>query len=145
MANVERIGVSLESDLLEDFDELIRTEKYANRSEAIRDLIRDKLSVAKTELPNAQGMAAVIVMYDHHASGLSQKLASLQHSKYFSTIVSMHIHVDHHNCLEIIALRGAIPEIKKMADEIIALKGVKIGKMSLVSMDSKKNKTHHKH
>ncbi len=145
MSSVERIGVSIENELLEKFDNLISSQGYQNRSEAIRDLIRDKISTNQIELPNTTGVAAVCVVYDHHSSQLTQKLAQVQHSKFFSTISSMHIHINHDNCLEIITLRGKISEIKKMADQIVSLKGVKLGKVNLVSIDSELGHVHHKH
>jgi CopG family nickel-responsive transcriptional regulator len=143
MANIERIGVSLESELLVQFDKLIAELGYQNRSEAIRDMIREKLSQKHLAEPGASGVAAVCVVYDHHSSGIAEKLTSLQHSHFFSTVSSMHIHIDHHNCLEVITLKGQISEIKKMADQIVSLKGVKLGKVNLVSLDAETQPHHH--
>ena len=132
---VERIGISLETELLKKFDQVIDSIGYQNRSEAFRDMIREKLSQKQLQEPKAFGVAVVCVVYDHHSSQISQKLAAVQHNKYFSTIASMHIHIDHDNCLEIITLRGKIVEIKKMAEQIVSFKGVKLGKVNLISID----------
>jgi len=131
----QRIGVSLESDLLEDFDSFISEQGYTNRSEAIRDLIREKLTAEKLTEPDTTAVAAIFVVYDHHQSNLAQKLTSLQHSHLLKTISSIHIHITHHNCLEVILLRGKVSEITKLGDNIVSLKGVKLGKVNLIAVD----------
>lgn len=143
MAGIERIGISLESGLLKKFDKLIDGLGYANRSEAVRDLIREKLSQKQLAEAKGEAVAAVCLVYDHHTSGLSKKLTEMQHSKFFHTISAMHIHIDHHNCLEVITLKGKVSEIQKMAERIVSLKGVKLGKVNLVSIDEGKKHGHH--
>jgi CopG family nickel-responsive transcriptional regulator len=135
MEQIERIGVSLERNLLADFDKLIAKKGYASRSEAIRDLIREELSQVKTGDPRASAMAAVCLVYDHHASELMQKLTHLQHSHLLQTISSMHIHLDEHDCMEIIVLRGKVGEINDTAEKILSTKGVKLGKINLISTE----------
>ncbi len=132
MAQVERIGVSLEKDLLAKFDRLIGQQGYQSRSEVIRDLVRQQLSSEQLDNPSANAVAAVCLVYDHHASNLMRKLTALQHSHLLQTISSLHIHLGHHDCMEIIVLRGRIGQIKKVADNIISQKGVKLGKINLV-------------
>lgn len=133
MDKVSRIGVSLEKDLLGEFDRLIAKQGYQNRSEAIRDLVRDKLSKERLGDPKAEVVAAVCLVYDHHSTKLMGKMTGLQHSHLLKTISSMHIHLDRHDCMEVIVLKGKVGEIEKLAGEIISLKGVKLGKINLIS------------
>ena len=133
MSTIERVGVSLEKDLLGQFDTLIDAQGYTNRSEAIRDLIRDRLSQEQLANPQADAVAGVFLVYDHHSTKLSDKLIKLQHSHILQVIASTHIHLDHHNCLEVIILKGKVKEIEKLANNIAALKGVKLSRMNLMS------------
>ena len=134
-AKTQRIGVSLENDLLCEFDTFINEQGYTNRSEAIRDLIREKLTSEKLTSPQTTAVAAIFVVYDHHQSKLAQKLTHLQHSHLLQTISSIHIHITHHDCLEVILLRGKVSEITKLGDNIVSLKGVKLGKVNLIAVD----------
>ena len=134
MDRVQRIGISLESGLLEEFDEFISKQGYSNRSEAVRDMIRDRLTQEQLGKPQTEAVAAVFVVYDHHQAQLAQKLIELQHSHLLKTISSMHIHIGHHDCLEVILLRGKVSEITKLGDHIVSLKGVKLGKVNLISV-----------
>jgi len=136
MQRIERIGVSLEEELLSRFDKLIAKKGYQSRSEAIRDLVRQQLSGERLADPKAKAVAAVFVVYDHHSTKLMEKLTSLQHSHLLQTISSMHIHLDEHDCLEVIVLRGKVAEINKMAENMLSQKGVKLGKINLVAADS---------
>ena len=133
MKGVERIGVSLEKELLSSFDELISEQGYQNRSEAIRDLIREQLSKSRRSDPTAKAIATVCLVYDHHATKLMEKLTSLQHSHLLQTICAMHVHLDEHDCMEIIVLKGKVDEINKMGEQILSQKGVKIGKVNFVT------------
>ncbi len=135
MGNMQRIGVSLEASLLEKFDEVIALQGYTNRSEAVRDLVREKLTAEQLNNPDAEAVAGVFVVYDHHHSDVSQKLTKLQHNELLKTISSMHVHLGHHDCLEVILLKGKIKEIKKLAENIVSLKGVKLGKVNFVATD----------
>jgi len=135
MANVQRVGISVEELLLRRFDKLIARAGYANRSEAIRDLIREKLTAEQLANPKTKAVAAVFVVYDHHQHGLGQKLTALQHSHLLKTISSMHVHIGHHDCLEVILLRGKVREITKLADNIVSLRGVKSGTVNLIAVD----------
>ena len=116
---IERIGVSLESDLLAEFDELIVEKGYQNRSEAIRDLIRQQISERILQDEKNKAVAAVCIVYDHHSTQLMQKLTHLQHSHLLQTISSMHIHLDDHDCMEIIVLRGNVGDIVVHQSEIL--------------------------
>ncbi len=135
MEKVERIGVSLDKPLLEKFDKLIVLQGYQSRSEAIRDLVRQQLSEEKLEDSSASAVAAVCLVYDHHASNLMKRLTALQHSHLLQVISSLHIHLGEHDCMEIVVLKGRIGQIKKVADSIISQKGVKLGKINLVPME----------
>lgn len=131
----QRIGISLEEDLLSKFDDLITKSGYTNRSEAVRDLIREKLAAQKLADPNSSTIAAIFVVYDHHQAKLAQKLIQLQHSHLIHAISSIHIHITHHNCLEVILLKGKVKEIQKLSDNIVSLKGVKFGKVNFITSD----------
>jgi len=135
MNQVERIGVSLDKKLLSKFDDLIAKQGYQSRSEAIRDLIRQQLSGEQLQQPKAKAVAAVFLVYDHDSTKLMQKLTVLQHSHILQTISSMHIHLDEHNCLEVIVLRGQVGEINKMADSLLSMKGVKLGRTNLLATE----------
>jgi CopG family nickel-responsive transcriptional regulator len=132
MSLVERVGVSLEKELLVAFDKLISQQGYQSRSEAIRDLIRQQLSSARLTNDKTQAVAAVVLVYDHHATALMERLTDLQHSHLLQTISSLHVHLGHHDCLEVIVLKGRVGEINKMADMLISIKGVKLGKVNLL-------------
>ncbi len=133
MKQVERIGVSLDKKLLLMFDKLIAKRGYQSRSEAIRDLIRQQLSSEQLSNPKARAVAAVCLVYDHHATKLMEKLIGLQHSHVLQTISAMHIHLDHSDCLEVIMLRGRVGEIERTAENIISLKGVKLGRINFIA------------
>ena len=129
----ERIGISLDGDLLAGFDALIKQQGYTNRSEAVRDLIREKLVKEKLANPKTRAVAAVFVVYDHHHRQVSQKLMALQHSEFLKIISSIHVHIGHHDCLEVILIRGKVSEITKLGENIVSLKGVKLGRVNLIS------------
>ncbi len=135
MEQVERIGVSLEKKLLSSFDKLIAKQGYPSRSEAIRDLIRQQLSSERLSDPAAKAVAAVFVIYDHHSTKLMQEMVGMQHSHLLQTICSMHVHLDAHDCMEVIVLKGQVGEINKMGENILSLKGVKLGKANLISTE----------
>ena len=126
---LKRFGVSLEEDLLVAFDALVTARGYTNRSEAIRDLIRDALVDRDWASDDAETAAAVVLVYDHHRRDLASKLTDLQHRALGVTIAAMHAHLDHDNCLEVILLRGKARELKRIGDQLIATKGVKHGRL----------------
>ncbi len=135
MTKIERVGVSLEKELLGAFDKLISQQGYQSRSEAIRDLIRQQLSVKKLGNDKANAVAAVVLVYDHHATALMERLTELQHSHFLQTISSLHVHLDKHDCLEVIVLRGRVGEINKMGEKLISIKGVKLGRVNLLATE----------
>ena len=140
MAELERIGVSLDGELLSMFDRLIAEQGYPSRSEALRDLVRRRLSEQRLQHPKAEAVGAVFLVYDHHSTKLTKSLIDLQHTHTQGTslhvISSLHIHLDQHDCLEVIVLRGRVGEIEKMAEGLISMKGVKLGRLNVVATES---------
>lgn len=128
MAEVVRFGVSTDARLLERFDELLERRGYVNRSEGVRDLIRAALVDDEWTRGDELAVGTVTLVYDHHASDLSDKLTQHQHSHHEEIISTLHIHLDAHNCLEVVVLRGIASEIKRIAEGLIGTKGVKHGK-----------------
>jgi CopG family transcriptional regulator, nickel-responsive regulator len=133
MSELVRFGVSLERTLLEKFDTFIRERNYTNRSEAIRDLIRQEL-IKKEWLQGEDVAGTITLIYDHHKRDLQGKLTDIQHDYQKLIISTQHIHLDHDNCLEIIAARGKPANLQKLADNIKAIKGVKHGALSMSSV-----------
>ncbi|MBN2282197.1 MAG: nickel-responsive transcriptional regulator NikR [Candidatus Marinimicrobia bacterium] len=126
---MKRFGVSLPDELLEKFDLSIKEKGYANRSEALRDLIRD--SLLKDQINSDAIVAGTLTLvFDHHTPDLSRKLDEIQHNHHGSVLSKLHIHLDHHNCLEVAVLKGKCSEIRKLADLMVALRGVKHGKLT---------------
>jgi CopG family nickel-responsive transcriptional regulator len=135
MSNLIRFGVSLDRELLERFDSYLSEKGYENRSEGIRDLIRDILVSREWETadPNEERMAVVSIVYDHHESDLPSKLTELQHERHGVVHSALHIHLDRHNCLEILVLRGDTASILDLGNKLISTRGVRHGKMILTT------------
>jgi CopG family transcriptional regulator, nickel-responsive regulator len=132
MSELIRFGVSLEKSLLERFDALIRGRQYTNRSEALRDLIRREL--VQREWQEGRDVAgAITLIYDHHHREVLSKVTDTQHKFQQVIISTQHIHLDHHNCLEIIAARGKAKQMQKLADALTSIKGVRHGTLSMSS------------
>ena len=131
--SIKRFGISLDSSLLKNFDRHISKKGYANRSEAIRDLIRDSLVKEEWEYGEKETVGAITIVYSHDTRELTDTLTDIQHNFHTSIVSSMHVHLDHHNCLEVIIVKGKGKEIKKIADRLIGTKGVKHGKLSLTT------------
>ncbi|MCX5698935.1 MAG: nickel-responsive transcriptional regulator NikR [Candidatus Omnitrophica bacterium] len=130
MSSIARFGVSLDKGLLEKFDKLIASKSYTNRSEAFRDLIRQEL-IQKQWQSGQEVAGAIILIYDYHKRELVNKLMDIQHEFGDIIISSQHVHLDHHNCLEIIAVKGSPKEAQKLADSLKSVKGVKHGTLSM--------------
>jgi len=127
-----RFGVSLEKQLLERFDALIRQRQYTNRSEALRDLIRSEL-VQRAWQEGSEVAGAITLIYDHHKRDVLSKVTDTQHGFQEVIISTQHIHLDHHNCLEIIAARGRAEEVQRLAEALKSIKGVRHGTLSMSS------------
>jgi CopG family nickel-responsive transcriptional regulator len=132
MSKIVRFGVSLEKELLEKFDILSREKQYPNRSEAIRDLIREEL-VKREWVEGKEVAGAITLVFDHHKRELMNTLTDIQHDFYQLIISSQHVHLDHDNCLEIIVVRGKPRGAKELADKLRATKGVKYGSLSIAT------------
>lgn len=131
-----RTGVALDSDLLKRFDRQIQSEGYENRSEAFRDLIRDRLNDARLKSGESFVVGAVTLIYDHHSRLLPDKLMELQH-KYHEVIIStVHSHLDHDMCLEVVVVRGPLEKVQALGNRLIGLKGVQHGKLVMSSPDA---------
>jgi len=133
MGKTIRFGVSLDSDLLEKFDKHCEERSYQTRSEAIRDLIRNTLVQREWEQAEGDLAGTLTLVYDHHKSGLSQRLTEVQHDAHHVIQSSLHVHLDHHNCLEVIILKGDADTIKDLGQKLISTKGVKHGNLALTT------------
>ena len=129
MTELVRFGISMEGRLLESFDRLIEGKGYSNRSEAVRDLIRNALVDEQWSHENMEAVGTVSLVYDHHTRELSDKLTEHQHSHHRNIISALHVHLDAHHCLEVVVIKGKAGEIRRLADELIGTKGVKHGRL----------------
>lgn len=133
MSELSRIGVAIDSGLLDKFDHLIAERGYVNRSEAFRDLIRDELIRKATESPDSNVVGTVTLVYDHHVRMLNDRLMDLQHEYHRSILSTLHVHLDHDNCLEVLVVRGKAGVVQKIADALISTKGVKHGRLTITT------------
>jgi CopG family nickel-responsive transcriptional regulator len=131
-----RTGVALDSDLLKRFDRLIRSEGYDNRSEAFRDLIRDRLNDANLQSSDIFVVGAVTLIYDHHWRLLPDKLMELQHEYHDAIISTVHSHLDHDMCLEVVVVKGKLKQVQELGSRLIGLKGVQHGKLVMSSAEA---------
>lgn len=133
MGQLSRIGVAIDSGLLKKFDGLIAKRGYTNRSEAFRDLIREELIEQAWESPGRIVVGTVSIVYDHHVRLLNEKLTNLQHEHFHQVLSALHVHLDHDHCLEVLVVRGKASDVKKIADALIATKGVKHGRLTITT------------
>ena len=154
MGVLSRIGIALDSELLERFDRSIAASGYTNRSEAFRDLIRDRLIAERTTSPEATVVGTVTLIYDHHAHGVSEKLTELQHAHHELIVSTSHAHLDYESCLEVLIVHGKARAVEQFAERIIGLKGVQHGRLVMTvpehALDHEGKSTHkhshpHKH
>ena len=131
MSGLSRIGVAIDSDLLKKFDRLIGRRGYTNRSEAFRDLIRDELVEQIWESPESQVVGTITLVYNHHVRLLNEKLTGIQHDFHKSILSTLHVHLDHDNCLEVLVVKGRSGEVRRVADVLISTKGVKHGRLTI--------------
>jgi CopG family nickel-responsive transcriptional regulator len=129
VSELVRFTVSLEADLLEQFDHYVRDHKLATRSEAIRQLLRETLTEQGFADDAADAAATLTIVYDHHKAALMEKLMHLQHEHAHLVVSTMHVHLDHDLCLEVIALRGRATQLQQMAAALTGLKGIHLGKL----------------
>ena len=132
MSELARTGVSLEEGLLSEFDRLIAKRGYKNRSEAVRDLIREALLTESID-SNKPVVGTLTLVYDHHVPNLSEKLTDAQHTAGTMVLAATHVHLDHQYCLEVIIMKGRSRELQEIADRMLALRGVELGKLVLTN------------
>lgn len=138
---MERLTISLETTLAKQFDDFIRARGYSNRSEAMRDLIRERLETERLQKwEEGYCIATLSYIYNHHESELASRITSAQHEHHDLTLSSMHVHLDHDNCLEIAILRGPTLEVRTFANTVIAARGVRHGKLHMVPVEMREEK-----
>jgi CopG family nickel-responsive transcriptional regulator len=131
--SLERLGVSMDGELLRQFDDRIETAGYASRSEAIRDLVRDYLVRDQWQAETGTVVGTVTLVYDHHTRLLGDRLTDIQHDHHADILCSTHVHLDHRNCLEIVVLAGPAARIRALAESLISTRGVKHGSLTCTS------------
>jgi len=141
MGQLTRTGIAIDDDLLARFDRFIAKQGYANRSEAFRDLIRDRLVGAAIEAPEAHVVGTITLIYDHHSRLLPDKLMNLQHEHHDAVIATTHVHLDHNTCLEVLVVKGQAKQVQKLADLLIGTKGVRHGRLVMTSPSAVLSKT----
>ncbi len=129
---LKRFSISLENNLLKNFDRYIQAQSYSNRSEAIRDLIRKALVKQEWE-SDSNVMGVITLVYDHHRHQLQEKVTEVQHDYHHHIVSSTHVHMDHNNCLEVIIVKGNAQDVQDLADKLIALRGVRDGNLAMSS------------
>lgn len=145
MSSVVRFSVSLEPDLLEKFDRYCEAEKYATRSAAVRQLLRETLTGHEWSADAVDAAATLTIVYDHHKTSLMEKLLELQHRHAEMVVSTMHVHLDHDHCLEVIVLRGRAGKLQRMAGELKGLKGIHQGQLVLARTSTHGHTPHHHH
>jgi CopG family nickel-responsive transcriptional regulator len=129
MSTLVRFGISMDSRLLRKFDQLIANQGYSNRSEAIRDLIRAQLVDTTWKREDEEVVGTIALVYDHETHELNDRLIDLQHQFHERIVSSLHVHLDRHNCLEVLIVRGPVKIVKHLAEKLIGIRGVKHGKL----------------
>jgi len=127
MEQLERFSVSMPAALLADFDADLAQASYGNRSEALRDIIRDFLVRRQWDTPDSPVVGTITIVYDHHTRELQETLTALQHEYGEAVVCTTHVHMDHHHCLEVIVVRGKSHQVKTVADRLLSTRGVKHG------------------
>lgn len=141
MSTLIRTGISLERDLLERFDRMIGQKGYKNRSEAIRDLLRNHF-IQEDIASDKVVVATLTLVYDHHQPKLSEQLIEAQHGYKGKVLATTHVHLDHHKCLEVIILKGRGTDAKRFADHLLSLRGVLHGKLVLTNTGAENHEEH---
>jgi CopG family transcriptional regulator, nickel-responsive regulator len=129
MSQLVRYGISMEEDLAVQFDELVRRRNYGNRSEAVRDLVRQELIRQDWQTQSGQAVGTITLVYDHHVRQIESRMVGMQHEHHEMVVSMMHVHLTPRYCLEVIVLRGAADEIRSLADRLIAARGVLHGEL----------------
>lgn len=136
MSELNRIGVAIEADLLEEFDRLIENRGYPSRSEAFRDMIRAEIGREEVETDDETVVVGTVTLvYSHSQRRLGDRLTAMQHEAHHAVIATLHVHLTHEYCMEVIVLRGAAGRVRALADALIATKGVRHGRLTLTTAD----------
>jgi CopG family transcriptional regulator, nickel-responsive regulator len=133
MADLSRIGIAIDADLLAEFDRLIGERGYGSRSEAFRDMIRDALINQAAAADDTPVVGTITLVYDHHQRRLSDRLTAAQHAFHHAMLSTLHVHLDHDTCLEVVVVRGPAGDVRRVADLLIAMKGVTHGRLTVTS------------
>ena len=140
---MQRITISIDDELASAFDRFIEQHGYGNRSEAVRDLIRDRLDdTSHAAASESHCVASLSYVYDHHERALAERIAAAQHAHHDLTVASMHVHLDHHNCLETVVLQGATTAVREFAAQLTASPGIRHGALNLVGVEAVERHTH---
>ena len=135
MSDLARTTLAIEQELLEKFDSWMASHGYQNRSQAMRDLVRAALVEEQWANPQAAVIAVLSIVYDHQSRSLAQDLTDLQHADHHAILCSQHVHLDHDLCLEVILMQGTAQQLRRISDGIVATKGMRAAKLSLMSKD----------
>jgi len=133
LSGLIRFGISMNEQLLAMFDKQIVSKGYANRSEAVRDLIRNRLVELEWGDEDQEVAGTITLIYDHHVRGLGSLLTEMQHNWHELILSATHVHLDHHNCLEVLIIKGPAGKVRQVADRLLGVKGVKHGKLTITS------------
>lgn len=133
MGGITRFGVSIDDQLIKKFDDLIERKGYANRSEAIRDMIRHTLVEQEWEAGEQETVGTITIVYNHHTRELEHALTEMQHKSFHQIVSTLHVHLDAHNCLEVLVVKGKNQDIRMIADRLIGTRGVKHGKLTMTT------------
>ena len=134
--DLARFSIAVPEDLLEAFYAHLSRTGGDNRSEAIRDLMRASLVADELRTPEAEVIGSLTMIYDHHTGDLTRRLDEIQHDYTAEIVSTMHVHLDHHNCLEILALKGRGARVYELADRLLALRGVDHGELTCAATDT---------
>ena len=141
---MERVTITIDSDLLGAVDALMHRRGYASRSEALRDIVRDFVSRDATEAPDTACVATLTYVYDHETRELAQRLTNAQHDRHDLGVASLHVHLDHHACLEVAVLRGSSGDVRHFADRLTAQRGVRHARLHLMPViEAEETHSHH--
>ncbi|PKG24223.1 nickel-responsive transcriptional regulator NikR [Niallia nealsonii] len=126
-----RFGVSMDEGLLMDFDQIVAEKGYQNRSEAVRDLVRDAILQHQWTDDKELVAGAILLFYNHHQNKLVTEMMNIQHDYHHNILATTHLHINHHNCLEVIVVKGRTSELRGLSDKLTSLKGVYFGKLTI--------------
>ena len=135
-STLKRFGISMEGHLLRKFDRLVKQKGYENRSEAIRDLVRDALMQHSWEKDEQIVAGSILLFYDHHQRNLLDELTNIQHSMHDNILATTHFHLNHASCLELIIVKGKAKDIQQLSNQLISLKGVQYGKFTVAPVEN---------